>query len=312
MSSGLHESELGSPELIEVSPGVYAYIQPDGSWWINNTGLIVGSHGAVVIDTCATEKRTRAFREAIRSVTDLPIRTVVSTHHHGDHTHGNYQFREATIVANVKTRAAQIGAGILHDPPFWTPFDIGAVEMEPPSLVFDDGVTIYVDDMRCEVRHVGRPAHTTNDSIIWLPERSVLFAGDLLFNGGTPFILMGSLTGAIRVLTKYVAPLGAEVIVPGHGPVGGPELIDEVVDYLRFVLGVAERAHNAGLTPLEAAQQADLGRYAGWHDRERIVGNLHRAYAEIDGGAEGADIDVVAALADMVTYNGGQPLTCLA
>jgi cyclase len=66
------------------------------------------------------------------------------------------------------------------------------------------------------------------------------------------------------------------------------------------------------VSPLEAAREADLGRFAGWPDAERIVGNLHRAYAELDGTVCGGPIDVIAALADMVAYNGGKPLTCLA
>lgn len=311
MSTSLRES-LAPPVLREVSDGVFAYVQPDGSWWINNTGLIVGSTGAVSVDACATEARTRAYRDAIRSVTALPVRTLVNTHHHGDHTHGNYLFRDATIVAHERTRDALVEAGVWRDPPFWTPFDLGDVELEPPSLTYREEVTLWAGDLRCEVRHVGRPAHTTNDSVVWLPERSVLFAGDLLFQGGTPFLLMGSVTGAVTVLEQVVAPLGAQTIVPGHGEVAGPELVETVLGYLRFVLDAAERGRAAGLSPLDAARETDLGVYAEWHDRERIVGNLHRAYAELDGGEPGAPIDLAAALGDMVSCNGGRPLTCLA
>jgi cyclase len=157
---------------------------------------------------------------------------------------------------------------------------------------------------------VGMPAHTTNDSIVHIPERSVLFAGDLLFGGGTPFLLMWSITGAIEVLVEVVRPLGARVIVPGHGPVGGPELIDEVLGYLRFVQDVARRGRAAGLSPLEAAREADLGDYAGLLDAERIVGNLHRGYAELGGAEPGAPIDLFAAVQDLIIYNGGRPLTC--
>jgi cyclase len=145
-----------------------------------------------------------------------------------------------------------------------------------------------------------------------VPDASVLYAGDLLFNGGTPFLLSGSVAGAVEVLERVVAPLGARTIVPGHGPVCGPEVIAEVLAYLRFVLDVAGRAREAGLSPLDAARQTDLGRFAGWTDRERIVGNLHRALAELDGTPPGGPIDALAALRDMVTYNGGAPLTCLA
>ena len=312
MSTAEHVSGPRTPELREVADGVFAYVQPDGSWWINNTGLLVGRSGAVSVDTCATEARTRAYREAIRTVTDRPVRTVVNTHHHGDHTHGNCLFREATIVAHERTRRRMREAGIWRDPPFWTPFDLGDVELELPSLTFSDSIDLWVDDRRCQVRHVGQPAHTTNDSVLWLPEQSVLFAGDLLFAGGTPFLLMGSVAGAVEVLEQVVAPLGAATIVPGHGEVSGPELVDEVLGYLRFVLDVAVRGREAGLPPLAAARETDLGAYADWLDRERIVGNLHRAYAELDGAEPGCADRHRRRAPDMVAYNGGQPLTCLA
>jgi len=144
-----------------------------------------------------------------------------------------------------------------------------------------------------------------------VPERSLLFSGDLLFRGGTPFLLMGSVAGAISALEE-LKHLPATTIVPGHGGVAGPELIDEVLGYLRFVTSSAVAARDAGLSPLDAARELDLGPYADLLDAERIVGNLHRACAELDGAPPGAPIDILAALTDMVTYNGGQPLTCYA
>jgi cyclase len=309
-------AHLGEPGVVEVSDGVYAYIQPDGSWWINNTGFLAGSRGVVSIDSCSTERRTRAYLEAIASVSDRPVRTLINTHHHGDHTFGNCLFDGATIVAHQETRAAVLAAGPPQPLPFWTPIDWGDLPLEPPFLTYREGVTVWSDDLRCEVSYVGTPAHTTNDSIIWLPERSVLFCGDLLFNGGTPFLLMGSVTGAIEVLTSVLKPLGAQTIVPGHGGVAGPELIDDILGYLRFVQDTAREGKAAGLTPLEAAREVDLGGYADLLDAERIVGNLHRAYAdlaaELDGTPPGGQIDIITALSDMVAYNGGKPLTCYA
>jgi cyclase len=124
---------------------------------------------------------------------------------------------------------------------------------------------------------------------------------------------MGSVTGCVEALEKVVVALGARTVVPGHGPVfEGTAPVEATLDYLRFVLDLAARARAAGLTPLEAARQTDLGRFAGWPDAERIVGNLHRAYAELAGTQRGGPIDTAAALTDMVAYNGGRPLTCLA
>jgi cyclase len=196
----------------------------------------------------------------------------------------------------------------------WADVDYGDLRLALPFLTFADRLTLWADELRCELLYTGQAAHTTNDIVAWIPERSVLFAGDLLFNGGTPFLLSGSVLGAIDVLEQFVKPLGARTIVPGHGPVTGPAVIDEVLGYLYFVKDVAGRARAAGLTPLEAARETDLGRYAEWTDTERIVGNLHRAYADLAGTAEqrGGPVNGLGALADMVTYNGGRPLTCLA
>jgi cyclase len=311
-SSGHDSAHMPPPVLREVSEGIHAYIQPDGSWWINNTGLLVGSRGAVSIDSCATQQRTRAYLDAIAKVTDQPVRTLVNTHHHGDHTHGNWLFGGATVVAHERTREEVIATGKPNYPGIWTPVDWGELVLEPPFLTYTEGVTLWVDDLRCEVCHVGTPAHTTNDSIIWVPQRSLLFSGDLLFNGGTPFLLMGSVAGAIEVCQRVLRPLGAQTIVPGHGEVAGPELIGQVVGYLRFVEETARRGYEAGLTPLQTARETDLGQYAGWLDPERIVGNLHRAYAELAGAPRGAPIDIIAAITDMIAYNGGRPLTCYA
>jgi cyclase len=302
---------IADARLQEVADGIYAYIQPDGSWWINNTGFLVGGSGVVSVDACSTERRTRAYLAAIASVTAQPVRTLINTHHHGDHTFGNYLFPGATIVAHEKCREQMRNSPPPGSVPFWTEVDWGDVELALPFLTYESAVRVYIDDLACEVRHVGTPAHTTNDSIIWVPGRSVLFSGDLLFRGGTPFLLMGSVAGAIEVLEE-LKQLPAATIVPGHGAVSGPELIDEVLGYLRFVESAASGAKTAGLSPLQAARELDLGPYAGLLDAERIVGNLHRAYAELDGAPRGAPIDIAAALTDMVAYNGGQPLTCYA
>jgi cyclase len=310
MSASRHEHpELGPPELIEVADRVFAYIQPDGTWYINNTGFVVGDESVISIDACSTERRTRAYRDRIASVTPAPVTTLVNTHHHGDHTYGNFVFSPATIVAQENCRAEMLAYGFPGNTGVWEPVDWGEVTVAPPTLTFTDRVRLWSGDRPVEVSWVGQAAHTSNDSLVWLPEQEVLFCGDLLFNGGTPFLLMGSVRGAIDVLTSVVAPIPARVIVPGHGAPCDHELITTVVGYLEFVLDTARKGIEAGLAPLDLARQTDLGRYDGWLDRERIVGNLHRAYADL-GARDG--VDLLAALKDMVTFNGGQPLSCYA
>ncbi len=304
------DAELPPPKVEEVSDGIFAYIQLDGSWGLNNTGFLVASDGVTVIDTCFTERRSRMFRDAIRQVTERPLRTLVNTHHHGDHTHGNYVFLPAaTIVGHELCRKEVIESG--HSATGLFPgVKWGEIQIAPPFLTFEERLNLYVDDLKVELIYVG-PAHTTNDIIAWIPERKTLFAGDVIFNRGTPFAMMGSIAGWLEALEALRA-LGPERIVPGHGPVCGPDVIDEVADYLRFVRETARKGSDAGLTPLQAAQEADLGRFGEWLDRERLVGNLYRAYSELRGELRGTPLPLATVVPDMVTYNGGQMPRCLA
>jgi cyclase len=306
-----HADDDGVPDPVvqEVGDGVFAYVQLDGSWGLNNTGFLVGTDGVVVVDTCFTERRSRAFLAAVRGITDLPLRTLINTHHHGDHTHGNWLLPEATIVGHTLCRAAIIDSA--HAAKGLFPgVEWGEIPIAPPFVTFDETLHVHVDDLAIELQFMG-PAHTTNDVIAWVPERGLLFAGDLVFNGGTPFVVMGSVAGTIAAVERLVG-LAPTTIVPGHGAVCGPEVLEDQLDYLRFVQTVARDAVSSGTSALDAARATDLGRFAEWHDTERIVGNLHRAMAEENGLPLGADMDIVGAIGDMLAYNGGKPLRCLA
>jgi cyclase len=144
-----------------------------------------------------------------------------------------------------------------------------------------------------------------------VPERKVLFTGDLVFNGGTPFVMMGSVAGSLAALERLKA-LGAQTLVPGHGSVCGPEAIDAQADYLRFIQDAAKTGFDAGKDALTVARESDLGRFASLTDRERLAGNLHRAYSELRGEPWGTALDLGPVMGDMIAYNGGQMPRCLA
>jgi cyclase len=309
MSHSHDDEQAPDPILKEVSDGVFAYVQLDGSWGLNNTGFFVGADGVTVIDTCFTERRSRAFIDAIRTVTDRRLRTLVNTHHHGDHTHGNWLLPDATIIASDRCREEVIAGG--HNAKGLFPgVDWGEIPITPPFVTFSDTLNLFVDDLAVELQLQG-PAHTTNDIVAWVPSRKLLFAGDLVFNGGTPFVVMGSVAGSIAAVERLQA-LGAETIVPGHGDVCSPAVLQSQLDYLRFVQDLAADVVSSGSSVLDVARATDLGRFAAWHDAERLVGNLHRAVAEHNGLPNGGAMDILGPIGEMIEFNGGQPLRCLA
>jgi cyclase len=313
MGNGSQTAPAGSSgpdaaELKELTPGVYAWEQPDGSWWVNNAGVVVGGENALVIDTCATAERTRRFLDAVDAATGgVPIRMAANTHHHGDHTYGNSLLPATTVLfGHVHMREELRDDPIIDGcPPLWDPVpDWGPVQRRLPDVTVEAAQTLYVGERRVELRHPGGPAHTVGDLVAWLPEEAVLFTGDLVFAGVTPLVFMGSVPGALAA-ADWLESFEPRILVPGHGPVlTGPDIarvLEEQRRYHRFVLDVAEKGIAQGLTPLQAAQEASLGEFAAWPDAERIVLNLHRVYAD----REGRDLDLIAAFGDALTWLGG-------
>ncbi|MBT2403794.1 MULTISPECIES: MBL fold metallo-hydrolase [unclassified Streptomyces] len=297
------------PYLVQPAAGVYAYVQPDGGWCLNNAGFVSDGGQTLLVDTAATERRALALREAVVAAAGVALpRTVVNTHHHGDHTYGNGVFApEALILGHDNARAEQLAAGHQLEL-IWPATDFGTIEITAPGLTYSDRMTLHIGDTEVQVIHPG-VAHTTGDSIVWLPRQRVVFTGDLVFAQGTPFLAMGSLSGSLRALA-LLRSLGAETVVPGHGPLTDSSAYESTERYLRFVAELAREGRAKRLTPLEAARQADLGEFAAWRESERLVANLHRAYAELAGEPEGAPLDIMTVLRDMTVMNGGTPILC--
>ncbi|SPF06220.1 MBL fold metallo-hydrolase [Streptomyces sp. MA5143a] len=153
-----------------VAPGVYAWIQHDGSWWINNAGFVTTDNHTVLSDTCATENRTRDLLGAVgRAAPGSPIRYLVNTHLHGDHAHGNSLLPRTTVViAHEATREGILSDTVIDGcPPIWQPVpDWGAVTRRAPDLTIRTALTLHSHSHPIELHHPGHPAHTSGDLIV--------------------------------------------------------------------------------------------------------------------------------------------------
>jgi cyclase len=301
-------SSAPQPELVEVADGTYAYVTPPGGWCLSNAGVLIGPEGAVVIDTLATEARARRLAAEVDALAPGPGRTLVNTHFHGDHNFGNCVFGPgATILAHERARLEMAATGLALTG-LWPEVEWGDIRVTLPTLTFADTASLWVGERRAEVIHVGT-AHTTNDVVVWLPDERTLFAGDVVLSGATPFTLFGSISGSLAAVERLRA-LDPVTVVCGHGPVAGPEVFDETVAYLRWVQTLACEGSDQGMAPLDVARDAGLGPFDHLLDGERIVGNLHRSYAEVPGAE--AVVDPMEAFRQMVEFNDGVLPTCLA
>ncbi len=271
--------------LIEVARGVYAYVSPSGGPGLSNAGLIVGERSATVMDTLLVPSLTRPFVEAVRRATELPVTRVINTHHHHDHTGGNWAFPDAERYASAAARDLLIRKGKPMEayrallPRFAAEFE--TVEILPPTLTFEGPWALY--DGRREIRVLpAAPAHTFGDVMVYLPAEKVLFAADVAFHYVTPLVSEGSVAGWLRACDAVLA-LDVEVIVPGHGPVGTRQDFELMRDYWLLIRDEGGRLLDRGLTPTEAARALDLGPYREWVAWPRTLWNLARWQAERQG-----------------------------
>jgi cyclase len=293
--------------LHDLGNGIYAYLQPDGSWGLNNAGLVKGADKVMLVDTLYDLPRTRkmladmAAAEPRAETVDI----LVNTHVNGDHCFGNQLLTGAEIVATDACAAEfatetppELMKAMLDQAPAMGPlgkyvsdafgrFQYDGITLTPPTRTFSGELPLDLGDRQVVLIEVG-PCHTRGDAMVWVPDAKALFAGDILFIGGTPIMWDGPVANWIAACEKILS-LGAETIVPGHGPVCGPEGVKRIIGYWKW-LGVEARRHfDAGHAPLDAAKELMAGPYAHWGDPERTVINVDAFYREFRGAGEGAD-----------------------
>jgi glyoxylase-like metal-dependent hydrolase (beta-lactamase superfamily II) len=308
--------------LQEIAKDVYACLQPDRGLGWSNSGFI-NSGGGLVVDTFWDLRSTRELVENYSRVWSEPARRVLNTHHNGDHCYGNQLFPQSEIIGHRLCAAAlahenpsrlQMLRAMTNSPDpamaalarALSVWDFDGIELKAPTTLIEDRLELDLDGVAVNLIHVG-PAHTAGDVIAHLPERRVVFAGDVLFRLCTPIGWDGTFDGWINALDRIVA-LDPEVVVPGHGPLCGVEGPREMKSYLEYVRAESRLYFDAGLSALEAAKKIDLGPYADWTEPERILFSVERAYREFRGEPFDAQIDAVAIFRGMYELRGHRRL----
>lgn len=239
--------------LTKLADEVYAYVgETDASpshSFAANAGIVIGRDGVLVVDTLVSAKEGARFLADIRQVTDKPIRYVVNTHTHLDHAFGNGVFvrQGATVIAQEADRQllARVGAATLANIGNFglKPEEMSGTEIVLPTISFSERMAIDLGGVTVELLRVA-PSHTPGSLVVLVPERKLLFAGDILFTDFHPFLADGDLAGWDKSLEALMA-LDIEGIVPGHGPLSGKKDLGEMRAYLRQFDGQA-RALAAG------------------------------------------------------------------
>ena len=220
-------------KVVKVSGSIYMLQGADAG----NIAASVGEDGIVIVDDQYAPLAGK-IRAALKGITDKPIRFVINTHFHGDHTGGNALFqKDVPIIAhdNVRKRLAEGGsAGNLGSVSFdYKPETKDAL----PILTFDHDMTIHLNGE--DIRALHFPSgHTDGDSIIFFPQSNVVHMGDDFVRYGFPFIDLGSggsIYGMIAAIDQVVPKLPPDVkVIPGHGDLAN---LDDVRDYVKMLKG---------------------------------------------------------------------------
>jgi glyoxylase-like metal-dependent hydrolase (beta-lactamase superfamily II) len=289
--------------LVEVGPGAFAYLQPDGGWGWSNAGLVVTDGSSLLVDTLFDLRLTREMLDTMAGLTaTAPIKTLVNTHANGDHCYGNELLGSAEIIASAASAAEmdevppalleammttdlgpELNAFLRH---CFGPFEFAGITPTMPTVTFVGGLDLAVGGTKVELIEVG-PAHTAGDVIVHAPSSSTVYTGDILFNGGTPIVWAGPFANWMRAC-DVILDLGCDAIVPGHGPLADRDDVCTVKRYLEHVLDEATARHAAGMSSLDATLDIELGEFADLGDAERLAVNVDAAYRELDPGYPGA------------------------
>ena len=296
-------------ELKQLAPNVYAYQQEGGTGHINagisNAGLFVGENSMLAFDGLGYPVQTKAFIAAAKKVSGgKPFSELIDSHHHGDHVAGNQFFAPTPILGHPYCRDEVVKAAP-NTPKSWpkVPGQADGTEerkLVPPDVTFEDNLVYYIGGNRVEFRFVG-PAHTWGDLVAYVPEHKILFAADLAFFQLVPYCHNAYVSKWMEAMEK-VMKMDVDVIVPGHGPVGGKKDLNESLEYFRFLKTEVKKRYDAKMTPGAAAADLKMGRYDNWMGPERTVMNTVRLYDEFKGTLT-PEIDVTGTKQAIEEYN---------
>ncbi len=310
------------PGLHPLAQGAYAWLAPHSSWGWSNAGLITDGEESLLVDTLYDLELTGEMLKKMRAADAAAssIGTLVNTHANGDHCHGNELVSGADIIASTASAlemnelTPEAMAAIMQSAKELGPlgdyfqhcfgqFRFDGIRFTPPTRTFDGELDLKVGDKDVHLIEVG-PAHTRGDVLVHCPADGVVFTGDILFIDSTPVMWHGPIANWINACL-LIEDMGADLIVPGHGPITDKHGVVKVRHYLQYVHDQARTRFDAGMDAFEAAKDIELAEYSAWSDPERIAVNVDSLYREFSGQQERTEtLELMSRMAALAGFAG--------
>jgi cyclase len=303
------------PEFVKLAEGVFARIvSPDGNA-VGNSGIVVLDQSVLVFDTHFTPEAGQTLLAAIRSITPKPVRYVVNSHWHADHTHGNQVFRDALLIGSTKTRTGILESdlpslnrtmGIAKNqltrlreemeketnktqikrllnqikPREDYLRTMSRLQIKAPLVTLDDNLTIQDGQRKVRLLYLGE-GHTDGDIVLLLPKQKIAFVGDLFFSRAIPNVEDANILQWMKTLQE-VMKLDAEKFVPGHGPIGSKNDVELFSEYFNELKSLVQSAIDRGDTIEQATREIQMPvKYSSYWFQNFFPSNVQKMYAEL-------------------------------
>ena len=259
------KADLGEKQVTfsRLAENAYAYTAEGDP----NTGVIIGDDGVMVVDTQATPLMAGRVLEKIRSVTDKPVKYVLMTHYHAVRVLGASAYEPDHVIASQDTYDLIVERGQQDWQSEFERFPrlFNGHETIPgltwPNIVFKGEMTLWMGKTEVKIMQLGR-GHTKGDTVVWLPKERVLFSGDLVEYGATPYTGDAYLLDWPATLDN-VAALDPVALVPGRGDaLTTPETIKEGIGGTRAFITAMYAAVKAGKEQDKALKEIYEDTYA--------------------------------------------------
>lgn len=272
-------------EIVELDTGVYARLHEG----LTNSGIIIGDDSVLVIDSLRMPSFARSLMEDVRKLTDKPVKYVIDTHSHWDHSWGNQEFPEAAIIGHENCYSEMVDVEwneewknkILSSGDAWSD-EANVVTITPPEITYQDSMRIYFGGREIILKYLGK-AHTSGDTFIHLPKERIVFTGDVAQDGGVPY-LGDSYPDEWLDTDDRMAELPVDRFVSGHGPVGDINALKTARDFIHSLVGNMKSAIADGKDSKTASDSVltELqGQYGNWRSFDRLGESLPDVYHKL-------------------------------
>ncbi len=256
-----------------------------------NIGVSVGADGLVVIDDQYAPLAEK-IEAALKGISDKPVRFIINTHYHGDHTGGNAFFQQkAPVIAHDNVRKRLESGGEAGNGGSLKMTNKPADPKALPIITFDHDVTVHLNGE--DIRALHFPSgHTDGDSVIFFPKSNVVHMGDDFVTYGFPFVDIaagGSVRGMIDGVEKVIAQLPPDVkVIPGHGPVSNLDDVRRYLAMLKETTAVVDAAIKQGKTLDQMKQEKILDKWQKWSgDFIKTDTYIETVYNDLTGSKPG-------------------------